>query len=126
MCWLQTDWVCCNPVIQLQCSATRSESEGGLATVKNDPLKIWKWWWLMIDITIEWEYSEEIHGGTVLEACYRWGPLPSSWWSKRLHNWKITMLSMGKLTISMTMFNSCVSLPEGSYAQNLIQSSHRL
>ena len=74
MCWLQTDWVCCNPVIQLQCSATRSESEGGLATVKNDPLKIWKWWWLMIDITIEWEYSEEIHGGTVLEACYRWGP----------------------------------------------------
>ena len=28
-------------------------------------------------------------------------------------NWKITMLLMGKLTISMAIFNSYVSLPKG-------------
>ena len=30
-------------------------------------------------------------------------------------NWKITMLLMGKLTISMAMFNSYVKLPEGRF-----------
>ena len=32
----------------------------------------------------------------------------------RVANWKITMLLMGKSTISMAMFNSYVSLPEGN------------
>jgi hypothetical protein len=41
-------------------------------------------------------------------AILRWEWLPSG---KRLHNyiWKITMLLMGKSTISMAMFNSYVS-----------------
>ena len=35
-------------------------------------------------------------------------------------NWKITMLLMGKSTISMAIFNSYVSLPEGMIWYDLI------
>ena len=53
-------------------------------------------------------------------AYYKWCflfPIPSG---KHLHNyiWKITILLMGKSTISMAIFNSYVCLPEGKWPIN--------
>ena len=39
-------------------------------------------------------------------------------------NWKITMLSIGKSTISMVIFHSYVSLPEGIFTNLLAKKTH--
>ena len=46
----------------------------------------------------EYKYTEQTHHPLVMT---------------NIANWKITMLLMGKSTISMAIFNSYVSLPEG-------------
>ena len=51
------------------------------------------------------------------------GGLPSG---KRLHNYGKSLFQMGKLTISMAIFNSYVSLPEGRCHSLLILPRHSL
>ena len=44
--------------------------------------------------------------------------------NRPITNWKITMLSMGKSTISMVIFHSYVSLPKGMFTTNLLAKQH--